>query len=246
MPTISSTTLIHVIQWIYQFYVAYYYLHGHYPTVLHQLFRIRPVHTVYANTNNTNNANDERLQSSYGTGNKVITTIGTLIMLQLSWKLLIYGISQPALECWIRIKPLLQQTFRHLRDHMKKTLGLPSRGVVDGWPKAYIYMEGTVAIHTSVTKSIDAETKNTDCDDNDPFSNVLVCGICRNSGSSFTNTTSSKNNNNSPILFPSCSIKCGHVFCWYCIQQWLTYYDTKCPICRTICTANDIQLLYNY
>jgi hypothetical protein len=50
------------------------------------------------------------------------------------------------------------------------------------------------------------------------------------------------------ILYPSCLIHCGHVFCWYCIQQWITQHDTKCPICRTMttCQSNDVMLLYNF
>ena len=182
---ISSTTLIHVIQWTYQFYMAYYFLHGKYPTVLHRLFQIRPVPTVVGNTNTSA---DGTLPSS-NTSNNVITMIGTLMMLQLSWKLLLYGISQPALNYWIRIKPL-QYAFRHLRNGMKKVFGIPRRGVANEKHKTYIYMEGTAApIHTSM-KSIDAEIKNTDNDDNDPRSNVLVCGICRNSGSTVMNATS--------------------------------------------------------
>jgi hypothetical protein len=49
-----------------------------------------------------------------------------------------------------------------------------------------------------------------------------------------------------PPLYPSCSIRCGHVFCWYCIQQWITEHDTKCPICRATCASQDVMYLFNY
>jgi Ring finger domain len=48
-----------------------------------------------------------------------------------------------------------------------------------------------------------------------------------------------------PPLYPSCLIPCGHVFCWYCIQQWITDHDAKCPICRVQCAAKDVMYLYN-
>ena len=46
-------------------------------------------------------------------------------------------------------------------------------------------------------------------------------------------------------LYPSCLICCGHVFCWYCIQQWITDYDAKCPICRASCESQEVMHLYN-
>jgi Ring finger domain len=48
-----------------------------------------------------------------------------------------------------------------------------------------------------------------------------------------------------PPLYPSCLIPCGHVFCWYCIQQWITDHDTSCPICRVPSSSKDVMHLYN-
>jgi hypothetical protein len=240
---VSSTKWIHIIQWVCQFYTAYYYIRGTYPTILHQWFRIRPVSTLTINntTDVTNNA------STTTTGNQMIPIVGTLIMLQLSWKLLVKGISERALNVWIQRKPR-PSSFRQWWNHLRKKCFNP--------PKEFLHMKGIAPIiYNASTTSSEFETTKTKIDDGkDASSNVLVCGICRNSGSTTTSAvtatkqpfSTSNNNGHDSIQFPSCSIRCGHVFCWYCIQQWLTYYDTKCPICRTICTTNDIQLLYNY
>ena len=226
-PVLASneTTLVHTIRWIYQFYMAYYYVCGNYPSILHQLFGVRPA----------TNANTVQPWSS--TGRTVIPVIGKLIMLQLSWKLLLYGVSQPMVDYWFKMKPQVKQLWRS----MTKTLGITRRRRRE---QKYLYMEGVSPIPTC-TPPINSDKNDAVKDLNDQPLNVLVCGICRNSGSATTNDTLTISNRNS-IIFPSCSIKCGHVFCWYCIQQWLTYYDTKCPICRTICTTNDVQLLYNF
>ncbi len=224
----NETTLVHTIRWIYQFYIAYYYLRGNYPSILHQLFCVRPA--INANTNT--------VQPSSSIGNKVIPVIGKLMILQLSWKLLLYGVSQPMVDYWIKMKPQGTQLWKSL----KKRLRITSRKRLE---QTYLlYIEGVSPI-PNCTTPIDSDTNYAVKDLNEQPIDVLVCGICRNSGSAATHDTLTISNHN-PIIFPSCSIKCGHVFCWYCIQQWLTYYDTKCPICRTICTTNDVQLLYNY
>lgn len=46
--------------------------------------------------------------------------------------------------------------------------------------------------------------------------------------------------------FPACSVTCGHVFCWHCLQQWVASNTAACPLCRKDCTASDIMLLHNY
>lgn len=55
-----------------------------------------------------------------------------------------------------------------------------------------------------------------------------LCGICQQ-----------------PRLHPACSIKCGHVVCWTCLQSWLLEHPT-CPICRVPCEATDVMALHNY
>jgi hypothetical protein len=44
---------------------------------------------------------------------------------------------------------------------------------------------------------------------------------------------------------PACSVSCGHVFCWSCLQHW-TRTRQECPMCRTRCRPQDILPLYNY
>jgi hypothetical protein len=44
---------------------------------------------------------------------------------------------------------------------------------------------------------------------------------------------------------PACSTVCGHVFCWKCLQQWVTSKG-ECPLCRTICRPQDILALHSY
>jgi peroxin-10 len=38
---------------------------------------------------------------------------------------------------------------------------------------------------------------------------------------------------------------CGHVFCWYCICDWLKY-KSDCPICREHLTPSSVIYLQNY
>jgi hypothetical protein len=45
---------------------------------------------------------------------------------------------------------------------------------------------------------------------------------------------------------PSCSIHCGHVFCWHCLHGWIQTRAKACPYCKTRCTAHDVVLLRNY
>jgi hypothetical protein len=44
---------------------------------------------------------------------------------------------------------------------------------------------------------------------------------------------------------PACSTVCGHVFCWKCLQQWVTSKG-ECPLCRTVCRPQDILALHSY
>lgn len=46
--------------------------------------------------------------------------------------------------------------------------------------------------------------------------------------------------------YPACSVSCGHLFCWQCLQQWVTSNSAACPLCRKSCTSSDILLLCNY
>jgi len=49
-----------------------------------------------------------------------------------------------------------------------------------------------------------------------------------------------------PRQYPACSIHCGHVFCWNCLQQWVVTNVAACPLCRKPCAANEIVLLHGY
>ena len=46
--------------------------------------------------------------------------------------------------------------------------------------------------------------------------------------------------------FPACPNSCGHVFCWHCLQQWVTFNAEACPLCREPCRKQDIVFLRNY
>jgi hypothetical protein len=55
-----------------------------------------------------------------------------------------------------------------------------------------------------------------------------TCGICR-----------------LPRKFPACSVRCGHVLCWHCLQQWVAVNEA-CPLCRKACKVSDILPLHHY
>jgi peroxin-10 len=44
---------------------------------------------------------------------------------------------------------------------------------------------------------------------------------------------------------PACPTLCGHVFCWKCLQQWVSSKG-ECPLCRTSCRPQDILALHSY
>jgi peroxin-10 len=44
---------------------------------------------------------------------------------------------------------------------------------------------------------------------------------------------------------PACPSLCGHVFCWKCLQQWVSTRG-ECPLCRTVCRPQDILALHSY
>lgn len=44
---------------------------------------------------------------------------------------------------------------------------------------------------------------------------------------------------------PACPVVCGHVFCWKCLQQWVSSKG-ECPLCRTACRPQDILALHSY
>ena len=48
-----------------------------------------------------------------------------------------------------------------------------------------------------------------------------------------------------PRLHPACSVKCGHVMCWSCLQQWV-HEHKSCPICRMACLPQDVLALQAY
>jgi hypothetical protein len=45
---------------------------------------------------------------------------------------------------------------------------------------------------------------------------------------------------------PAASSNCGHVFCWACLNHWVSSVKEACPYCRAPCRLEDIQPLYNY
>ena len=45
---------------------------------------------------------------------------------------------------------------------------------------------------------------------------------------------------------PACSITCGHVFCWHCLQQWVSMVRPECPLCRAPCRPQQVLALYHY
>jgi len=45
---------------------------------------------------------------------------------------------------------------------------------------------------------------------------------------------------------PSALSGCGHVFCWSCVQHWISTVRSECPICRTTARVQDVIPLYNY
>ncbi|XP_065207959.1 peroxisome assembly protein 10-B-like [Planococcus citri] len=64
-----------------------------------------------------------------------------------------------------------------------------------------------------------------------------------------TYTVSSKSSSNCPLCLESrtntsCT-PCGHLYCWYCILNWLQT-NNQCPICRDIIEPNRIVPLLNY
>jgi hypothetical protein len=236
IESLSNPVLIHVIQWILQFYMAFYYLNGTYPTLLYRLFQYRP-------RLKTNNTSTTTIPYST-TGNKIIPLVGMLILTQLTWKLLLHGISRPILHYLLT----RQQTFSRyastswnvLMNFMLQQKQQDHNVTnIDDNEINCIYIEGISPILSAIPSNMKQMGENDEFTCLGSKTNSFICGICRNSSSS----PSSKSN--ASILYPSYSIQCGHVFCWYCIQQWITYYDTKCPICRTICKPNDIQLLYH-
>ena len=104
-------------------------------------------------------------------------------------------------------------------------------------------------IHFSVRKSLHSKTTRLSGSENDkqvplfssPSSSVdpkrrhenskrqpVSCSICQE-----------------PRTFPACSVHCGHIFCWSCLQQWVAS-KMECPVCRTSCRPQDILLLENY
>jgi hypothetical protein len=48
-----------------------------------------------------------------------------------------------------------------------------------------------------------------------------------------------------PRTHPACSVKCGHLMCWTCLQQWVQKWKS-CPICRVSCQPQDILALQGY
>jgi Ring finger domain len=45
---------------------------------------------------------------------------------------------------------------------------------------------------------------------------------------------------------PSCSVHCGHVFCWNCLHSWIQTRTKGCPLCKTPCSTHDVVYLRNY
>ena len=64
--------------------------------------------------------------------------------------------------------------------------------------------------------------------DNDVAAGVVLCGICQRERH-----------------HPACP-PCGHVFCWDCLQHWLTVVRSECPFCRKPCRPQAVLPLCNY
>jgi peroxin-10 len=45
---------------------------------------------------------------------------------------------------------------------------------------------------------------------------------------------------------PAAPIGCGHVFCWECIQEWISTVRKECPLCRVPTMAQDVIALHKY
>ena len=46
-------------------------------------------------------------------------------------------------------------------------------------------------------------------------------------------------------IHTACSVKCGHLMCWSCLQQWVHEWKS-CPICRLPCQAQDVMAIQCY
>lgn len=49
-----------------------------------------------------------------------------------------------------------------------------------------------------------------------------------------------------PRQSSAASTSCGHVFCWYCIHQWIATVKPECPLCRKPCQHQEVISLCNY
>lgn len=60
-------------------------------------------------------------------------------------------------------------------------------------------------------------------------SKALNCGICMHTRK-----------------YPAAPIGCGHVFCWKCLQHFISTMRPECPLCRCSTSPQEIILLQNY
>jgi Ring finger domain len=251
----------------------YYY----YPTILHQLFRYRPQRIPPAHDGNGTNPPDTGshynnvVPSSTG---RIIPVVGTLILLQLLYQFIFDGLSQSMVHYWVNnmVTPKLRTTTLCTNTNTNHN----SRGCRRWWwvllprnpiSKLHTPRNQFIRVGEQPTRrhgySLQFKGKSP-APTNTTTPVIAVAGTTTTQEATLlpdtigTSTTSATTTTPSVvgcyicqqkhILYPSCLIQCGHVFCWYCIQQWITQHDTKCPICRTMttCQSNDVMLLYNF
>jgi hypothetical protein len=60
-------------------------------------------------------------------------------------------------------------------------------------------------------------------------SKMMTCGICMHTRK-----------------YPAAPIGCGHVFCWSCLQHFISTVRPECPLCRCSASPQEIIILQNY
>lgn len=91
------------------------------------------------------------------------------------------------------------------------------------------YLERSIRLQQS-EQSIEAVVPSANSHSTPTFSSKSTnCGICMHTRK-----------------YPAAPTGCGHVFCWRCLQHFISTVRPECPLCRCATSPQEIILLQNY
>jgi len=211
-----------VIRWVLRLNLALFYTNGRYPTLLHRITNMRPYRAT-----NPGNPRDDTPRPAY-------TIVGKMLLLQAVAEL-VRTAAHLSVRAWGAGR---RGRLQRLAEGGTTRLGA---GGDNGGVALREWIEVRVPSSKRCCSNADADdgggggvsgvmvVHDADDERSTRCRPMIQCSICMNDRK-----------------HPAALTNCGHVFCWGCVQHWISTVKTECPICRAVARPQDVISLYQY